>query len=408
MDSATWPQRIAALSLDPSDDVADPARLRSLVGDARVVGLGESAHGVHEFTTLKRRLVEFLVVHCGFRAIALEASYSACTAIDQWIRRGIGDRASALSGQHYLAWDCEEFATLLDWLRAHNERVAPSEQVAFFGLDSGYNSAARDVVTAFLTAYAPGRLAAIRPVFDVLAAQEPNWPFRIGEDATAAIMATRTPLDALADYLDEDPDGVLTAASADSRAEVARLVRVMRQSADWPDFTRSVRMGENLLDLVENGGIDGGFVVWAHNTHLGVALPDGQQHLGDVVRAQLGDAYRPIAFEFGTGSYLTRTLDDDLFAGTLVATTMTSARPDSTPDLLAGLGPEAWMTDTRGLGDGERDLHGGMWIASDEPDTLYEPADISRSFDGLVYVDSITPTQPTENARRAADRREGF
>ena len=32
------------------------------------------------------------------------------------------DRAAVLTGQGYVVWDTEEFAAMLDWLRAHNRR----------------------------------------------------------------------------------------------------------------------------------------------------------------------------------------------------------------------------------------------------------------------------------------------
>ncbi|MGH3926464.1 MAG: erythromycin esterase family protein, partial [Pseudonocardiaceae bacterium] len=49
-------------TLDPADpDISDLAVLRELVGDARVVCLGESAHGVSEYYQLKDRVLRFLV-----------------------------------------------------------------------------------------------------------------------------------------------------------------------------------------------------------------------------------------------------------------------------------------------------------------------------------------------------------
>lgn len=50
---------------EPIDDNLDP--LRQLVGDAVVVGLGESAHGTHDQFTLKHQLARFLDERMGFR-----------------------------------------------------------------------------------------------------------------------------------------------------------------------------------------------------------------------------------------------------------------------------------------------------------------------------------------------------
>ena len=53
-------------SLDPRAPLEDLEPLGELVGDARVVGIGESAHYVREFYLLRHRLLRFLVQRRGF------------------------------------------------------------------------------------------------------------------------------------------------------------------------------------------------------------------------------------------------------------------------------------------------------------------------------------------------------
>ncbi|MCP4659867.1 MAG: hypothetical protein GY856_31070, partial [bacterium] len=45
--------------------------VRELIGDARVVGLGEATHGTREFFQLKHRMLEFLVEEMGFTVFAI-------------------------------------------------------------------------------------------------------------------------------------------------------------------------------------------------------------------------------------------------------------------------------------------------------------------------------------------------
>src|SRR5215213_4878193 len=92
-------------SLEPGSGQQDLEPLRNQFQGVRIVGLGESTHGVHEFFRVKHRLVEFLVGELGFTVFALEASYAACQPINHYVMHGIGDAAALLSGQHYLAWD---------------------------------------------------------------------------------------------------------------------------------------------------------------------------------------------------------------------------------------------------------------------------------------------------------------
>src|SRR5215212_6094023 len=86
-------------SLEPASGHEDLEPLRKQFEGIRIVGLGESTHGVHEFFGVKHRLVEFLVAELGFTVLALEASYAACQPINRYVMRGIGDPAAVLSGQ---------------------------------------------------------------------------------------------------------------------------------------------------------------------------------------------------------------------------------------------------------------------------------------------------------------------
>ncbi len=124
-------------TLEPAGSYADLEPLRDFLRGVTIVGLGESTHGVHEFFTVKHRLVEFLVVELGFTVFALEASYAACVPINDYVLHGTGEPAAVLSGQRYLAWDTEEFGALVAWLRTYNDGVADDAKVSFYGLDVG-------------------------------------------------------------------------------------------------------------------------------------------------------------------------------------------------------------------------------------------------------------------------------
>src|SRR4051812_33865703 len=76
------------LALDaPLDDLE---HLGELVGDARVVALGESAHRVPEFYQARHRMMRFLVERCGFTVYALEAPFTEAHALDAWVAGGDG------------------------------------------------------------------------------------------------------------------------------------------------------------------------------------------------------------------------------------------------------------------------------------------------------------------------------
>ena len=62
---------------EPGGSDRDLASLRDIVGDARIVALGEVSSGTHEFYQMKRRIIEYLATHLGFTFLAIEANMPA-------------------------------------------------------------------------------------------------------------------------------------------------------------------------------------------------------------------------------------------------------------------------------------------------------------------------------------------
>jgi erythromycin esterase len=104
---------IPALSLD------DLEPLRDVIGSARVVGIGETAHHVREYQQLRNRLVRFLVERMGFGVVAFESGFSEGLAVDRWVRGGTGDLTADLAenGLTYRFGRSSETRRLLTWMR---------------------------------------------------------------------------------------------------------------------------------------------------------------------------------------------------------------------------------------------------------------------------------------------------
>ena len=65
--------------------------LREIVGDARIVSLGEGTHGTRDFFEMKARILRFLVEEMGFNTFAIEATWPESRRIDHYVRTGEGD-----------------------------------------------------------------------------------------------------------------------------------------------------------------------------------------------------------------------------------------------------------------------------------------------------------------------------
>ncbi|TCP57259.1 erythromycin esterase [Tamaricihabitans halophyticus] len=125
---------IAALELAaPLDDLAP---LAELIGSARVVGLGESAHHVREFYQLRHRILRFLVERCGFTVLAMEAPFTESGLLDDWLDGGSGDVAALASAAvpAFSLGEVPELHEALRWLREHNKRP-DSTRIRYLGAD---------------------------------------------------------------------------------------------------------------------------------------------------------------------------------------------------------------------------------------------------------------------------------
>src|SRR5688500_20411294 len=70
--------------------------LLELIGDARVVLLGEASHGTHEFYRERARITRRLIEEKGFLAVAVEADWPDAYRVNRWVR-GISDDRTALN-----------------------------------------------------------------------------------------------------------------------------------------------------------------------------------------------------------------------------------------------------------------------------------------------------------------------
>jgi erythromycin esterase len=124
---------IAIATLDPGAGLDDLEPLRTLIGDAQIVGIGESAHNVREYQQVRHRLVRFLVERMGFSIVALESGFSEGLAVGRWVRgEGRDEEDVAARGLTYGFGQTAETRALLTWLREHNRRGG---DVRFAGLD---------------------------------------------------------------------------------------------------------------------------------------------------------------------------------------------------------------------------------------------------------------------------------
>jgi erythromycin esterase len=114
----------------PFDDMQP---LKAIIGDARIVALGEASHCNGSFSRAKHRMVEFLVKEMDFTVFAIEATFPGALELNDYILTGEGDPERALGALVYAAWNTEEILAMIKWMRQYNS--THEKKVKFYGFD---------------------------------------------------------------------------------------------------------------------------------------------------------------------------------------------------------------------------------------------------------------------------------
>jgi erythromycin esterase-like protein len=409
----------------------DYAGLLELIGDARLVLIGEASHGTHEFYHQRAQLTKQLIREKGFIAVAVEADWPDAYRINRYVR-GVGDGATAIDAlagfKRFPTWMWRNTDVLdfVGWLRAHNEQArGRATQVGFYGLDlySLYGS-----VEAVL-----GYLAKVDPE----AAERARYRYgcfdHFGEDTQAYGYAagfgiTDSCEDEVVNQLVELQRRANEYAARDGRVaeeeyffaeQNARLVKNAEQYyrtmfggriSSWN--LRDRHMAETLDALVSHlkrREGDAKLVVWEHNSHLGDARATEMGQAGELNVGQLArERYGRDAVLIGLTTY----------AGSVTAATdwdapaerkqVRPALPGSYEALFHEVRIPRFalpLRDSGALADALREPRleraiGVIYRPESERASHYFHARLADQFDAVVHFDQTRAVEPLERTAK--------
>jgi erythromycin esterase-like protein len=314
-----------AVWFEPTPDGFGP--LLEMVGDARLVLIGEASHGTHEFYRTRAELTKALISRKGFNILAVEADWPDAYRANRWVRLASDDpdAESALGDFKRFPrwmWRNRDVVAFLEWLRGHNAPLDADSRVGFYGLDLYSLHTSMQAVLDYLRKVDPAAAERARYRYSCFEdfgedSQSYGYAATIGvsrsceDEVVAQLVELRR---RAADYAGRD--GRIAADDYFYAEQNARLVRNAEQYyramfggrvESWN--LRDRHMMETLQALVGHRGRlagDARAVVWAHNSHLGDARATamgagGELNLGQLVREAYGDGSRLIGFTTHTG-----------------------------------------------------------------------------------------------------------
>jgi erythromycin esterase-like protein len=417
--------RAAAIELHPD---AGFTSVLNLIGDARLVLIGEATHGTHEFYRTRAELTQELIVSRGFNVVAVEADWPDAFRANRWVR-GHGADTSAedalgdFSRFPRWMWRNRDVVRFLEWLSGHNRQRSLREQVGFYGLDLYSLHRSIDAVLNYLRTVDP--VAATRArrryaCFDVFGQDTQAYgyatTFGLERSCEQAVVAQLVELQRkAADYASRD--GRIAADDYFAAEQNARVVtnaeayyRAMFGSAAASWNLRDRHMMSTLESLLGHLTRMNGVaraVVWAHNSHLGDARATdmgthGELNLGQLVREKFGSAARSIGFTTHVGSVTAALNWDD-------PAELMAVRPSlagSYERLFHDSGLQSFVLDLRGQIAAaletprlERAI-GVVYRAETERHSHYFAASLPKQFDIVIHHDQTRAVEPLERWSR--------
>jgi erythromycin esterase len=331
---------------------ADGASLDALIGEARIVSLGEGLHGAHEPLQFRNAWVARLADSQGFSAIGLESGLAEGLVIDAFVQGDAGDASSAVSagitsGLHAFP----EQVALVEWMRAFNSR-SPKRRLGFFGFDTSNAHAALERALGFLDApTAASFRERLAPVWSRLVvdrrASEPTGYATLDAAARDAVTAAVADIGVQVERSDPS-DAALDAALAARQADLyLRQIPIGWCTAQglaglWASVALSDRVkAENVERMLHRYGPDGRLLLFSHVGHastLPVSIDMAGQRIelprmmGHHLHRRFGSAMLTIGHLIGDNQ-----CQPDIGA----------ASPDSLEGMLATLGQDALLLDLR-------------------------------------------------------------
>ena len=385
--------------------------LREIVGDARIVALGENTHGARDFFEMKARILRFLVEEMGFNTFAIEATWPESRRLDHYVRTGEGDPERLLSGLYFWTWNTEAVLEMIEWMREHNEAGG---DVGFHGFDMQYPGMALHNVREYVRGVDPEALAAVSEQLECLQrfangptgrSPQPRYSDESDSYRTTCIASLEEARESLLSKREE-----YEAAAGEDAFEVALQslrVAVQFHLSAAREQGRDESMAENTEWISRRIGPEGGMVLWAHNYH--VSTQPGAQ--GSYLRETFGDDMVVVGFSHEGGRFTGVDLEATTYRG-IPAFDLDPPMPGSFEASLARGAAPRFVLDLRNR---DTSVLGSSWLVGERlfrsigccyrpsmPDRYWRPVPLTEWYDVLIHFEvtretTVLPHRPPDS-----------
>lgn len=299
-------------SVEPGQGYDDLQPLKEIIGNARVVGFGESSHGQREIFQMKHRVFEFLVEQMGFTVFVMEEAWPIGFEVNEYVLHGKGDIRTAAGNLHTI-WNTEEVYALIRWMREYNADPAHTRKVKFYGMDLSSSKGAADMVAEYISRIDKTSAQKVLTVLKPLRSKR-VWAELYDYDD----ILSRTLRNNLKDLFQLFGAQKEEYIKASSRQEWSLMRQHVKYLGNFTDYALSGRTSDidaiNVRDrgmadtvnwILENEPPGVRVALWAHNFHVASAPYPGHPFTfaGMHLKNQLRADYLSVGFIFNHGGF---------------------------------------------------------------------------------------------------------
>lgn len=389
----------AIKSIDPADtDFSDLKGLKSAIGDARIVMLGEQTHGEGSTYLAKTRLIKYLHEQLGFEVLAFESGFYDMARIWANTRQGSPFRKEIPGSLFYMYAGSQQMIPLFDYIQAKVNQPDSLVVTGFESQHSGEKSKTEMLpdFEKFLKSRNPDLVDANWTIFKKVAlATMASRPYRPSGEEKKIFLDKLMQLKKVLPAAEGSPDNHFVASAGFWYRVVCSLesqaIRYWEMVTGNEMSVRDLQMAENLIWLAEKAYPGKKIIVWAHNVHnaksthtLTTDLADingffsSYVPMGATIHQHFGKAAYSIGFTGYSGSFI------DFNDGKLLP--LAAAAAESIEEQLAKTGYPYAFIDYQTAKGWLRETQTGMLM-----DYIPSKGNWTEVMDGVFFIRNPTP-----------------
>jgi erythromycin esterase len=359
--------------------------LKQMIGNAKIIGLGEFTHGTSEVFKMKHRLIEFLASEMGFTIFSIEQDMPEAYKLNDYVLYGKGDPKLLISSWGFYL-NNQEVLDMIEWMRKFN--LSGKGKIQFTGFDMQRIQGALENLTKFAEKNDRILKSKIDTISTVLEKLKSNGEKIVDYKSTLENIKNRC--GNLVTYLTSNKKMFDNALIDPDYKWLVQNATILVQSIDaaikYPDLSyRDRHMAEN-VEWILNNNPNEKIVLWAHSGHI----MKNDHFLGGCLSEKYGKDYYNIGFSSNSGTF---TAVNTNFI-TSPNNTLNISKPGSFEYNFHKVGIQIFYLDFNKVSNSEKN---SLWlkksmdfrgIGSNVTDMQFFPTPLTELFNAIIYIDS--------------------